>query len=348
MNHEVIISVLSLKSGVGVSTLVWNIAHTLDLDIYQHDRAMHDYFLQQRMDALENGEVIPTSVNVYNINKKKFKSGIYDIGSDINYPYIRQLLQKSNVVIVPIELGYEVILKSIATIKYIQEHNPNVKIIIVFNRLDNSDTVRERNNYTYQAEDFISEHIDTQEVEFLYLRHAFVIYRYLSKGFFFFDGYVKNHRLTNISNFRLLQSLRWYAIEKMAQSEVIKTVEKAEREKEQTDFFERFKPIYHSYFAIENESKAGDVFDLTYHDNSKKTVDDMRILTSKIKDGNVSDFISDEKSRKTMEDMLSLTKKTKVGDVFDLIFHNKNRKAIKDMLILTTKIKAEYSNTWEE
>jgi len=283
LKDEVIVSVLNLKSGVGISTFVWNIAHILDLDIYQHDKAMHNYFLQQRMDALENEEVIPTLVNVHNINKKKYKSGIYDIGSDINYPYVRQLLQKSNVVVVPVELGYEVILKSIATIKYVQEHNPDVRILIVFNRLDNSDTVRERNNYTYEAEDFISQHIDTQEVEFLYFRHAFVIYRHLSKGFFFFDGYIKNHGLTNISNFRLLQSLRWYTIEKMAQSEVIKTVEKAEREKERTDFFERFRPIYDSIFSIESASEVGEVFNLAFNDNNKKAIKDMLILTTRIK-----------------------------------------------------------------
>ena len=135
-----IISVLNLKNGVGVSSLVWNIAHILELDIYQHDKAMHHLFLNERNDLVEDGQIKTKCISVYPINKREFKSGIYDLGADINYGYVRQIISRSKVVVVPLEVGAEVLIKTIATIQYVAEHNEECDIFVVFNKLDNSDT----------------------------------------------------------------------------------------------------------------------------------------------------------------------------------------------------------------
>jgi len=277
MKEKLIISVLNLKNGVGCSALTWNIAHTLELNIYQHEQAMHKYFMEQREESINNGDLLNNNISIYDINKKKFGSGIYDLGSDINYPYIRQILKKSNAIIIPIETGYEVLIKSIATIKFVQRENPNSKIFIVFNKLDSSDTDREK-NYSKYGEDLILEHINNHNIKFIYIRHSFAMYKRLEDGFYYLDNYIKNKKFKPIKPFHLLQNLRWYSIDSMLKS---KQSTKAEKERAKTKFFEKHADFYQEYIKDINISET---YDLKFNNKNRKLVKDMLILVTYIRD----------------------------------------------------------------
>ena len=291
---EPIISVLNLKNGVGVSSLVWNIAHILELDIYQHDKAMHHLFNKERHTAIEDKKIISNSVSVNPIDKREFKSGVYDLGADINYGYVRQIISRSKVVVVPLEVGAEVLIKTIATIQYVAEHNEECDIFVVFNKLDNSDTDRER-KYTAQAISDIkamTEKLEKkigQRIKFAYVRYAFAMFRNLDEGNFLIDNFIGSKaKKAEMSNFRLLQHLRYFTLNKMNESELRK--DKVKREMEDSNFLDKHEPFYTDF---ENLNKLSLLFDGKFIDNNKKIIKDMLILTTRIK-GNYS-FIWREK-----------------------------------------------------
>ena len=130
MTKTPIISILNLKNGAGCSTLTWNIAHTLDLDIYEHNKALHSYFASKSTESVDNG-LLKNNIHVHKIDKRNFKAGVYDIGADFNYPYVKQLLRISDIIIVPVENSYETLLKSIATLKHIHSITPKIKIFVI-------------------------------------------------------------------------------------------------------------------------------------------------------------------------------------------------------------------------
>ncbi|MDQ7061432.1 MAG: hypothetical protein Q9M43_09985 [Sulfurimonas sp.] len=111
--------------------------------------------LLRGLKSIDYGLLKNTST-VYKVDKRNFKAGVYDLGADFNYPYVKQLLKISDVIIVPVENSYETLLRSIATLKYINGIAPKIKIFVVFNRLDNNDSNREM-NYTYVSEELILE-----------------------------------------------------------------------------------------------------------------------------------------------------------------------------------------------
>jgi len=277
---EPIISVLNLKNGVGTSTLAWNIAHILGLDLYQHDKAIHHLFQDERKYSIEAGTVQSKNVNVYTIEKCKFESGVYDLGADINYGYIRQILRKSDVIVIPAELGAEVLIKTLATIKYVSQLNSKCDIFVVFNKLDNSDPARER-KYTTEAEMRIEELNETivNNIEFCYIRYAFAMFRNLSEGYCLLDNFLRpNTPKFDIDNFRLLQHLRFYTLDEMGKSASRK--DKAEREKEKTSFYDPHKPYYENFISNVDVST---LFDGKFIDNNTKILKDMLILTTRIK-----------------------------------------------------------------
>lgn len=278
---EPIISVLNLKNGVGTSTLAWNIAHILGLNLYQHDKAIHHLFLDERSYSRDTGTVQSKNVNVHTIEKRQFKSGVYDLGSDINYGYVRQILSRSNVIVIPAELGAEVLIKTIATIQYVSQNNNKCDIFIVFNKLDNSDPARER-KYTAEAEMRIEELDNTivNRIKFYYIRYSFAMFRNLSGGYCLLDNFLRpNAPEFDIGNFKLLQHLRYYTLRKMGESKGRK--DKAGREIEQSVFFGKHTPFYKDF---ESRVDVSALFDGTFIDNNTKVIKDMLILTTHIKE----------------------------------------------------------------
>ena len=307
MKKKPIISLFNLKSGVGCSALTWNIAHTLELNIYQHDKGMHDIFMNQRNQSVTDKKLYENHLTSEFINKRVFKSGVYDLGSDVNYPYVRQILNKSDVIVIPCELGYEVMLQTIASIKYAQQQNSECMIYVVFNKLDNADPKRER-KYTEEAEGFIENTIsDMENIKFLYIRYSFAIFRELSKGFYFLDHYVhQDIAFPPISSFQLLRNLRWYTLHHNKHKKDSARKIKWDMEAEKSEFYAKHKMFYENYIK-----------GLPPKEQTKK--------------------------QKTQKQKL----KPDIQKVYNTKFNGNNPKIVKDMLVLTTKIKECYSNIWE-
>lgn len=280
MNESPIISVLNLKNGVGCSALSWNIAHLLELNLYQHDKALHKNFIEQRQNSIENTDLFNnTNIAVKTLNKKKAESGVFDLGADINYAYIRSILKKSNVIVIPIENGYEVLVKSIATVKYIRQYNKKVMILLVFNKLNDSYIVREK-NYTSYSETILDSYDikENDNLQFLYIRHSFAMYKKLENGFYFLDNYLKKSCNQKISQFNLLQNLRFYTVKDIV-NDILE--DEDEDKKSLLSFYNRHKEFY-TEFTKNNEIK--EVYDLTFYQKNKKLIKDMLILTTRIRD----------------------------------------------------------------
>ena len=125
-----VISILNMKHGMGVSKIAYSLAPILGLTLYGHDKSNHNYFIEQRNYSNEDGSKtyvpnIQRAINVQYINKRKVVDGIYDLGSDLNYAYMHKIIQKSSTVIIPIELGFENALFTIASIELTRKFSPN-------------------------------------------------------------------------------------------------------------------------------------------------------------------------------------------------------------------------------
>jgi len=310
-----IISVFNLKHGVGCSALTWNIAHTLELNIYQHEQAMHHIFIDQRNQSVEITDLYENNITANFINKRVFESGIYDLGSEVNYPYVRQILSKSDAIVIPCEIGYEVMLKTIASIKYAQQTNPECKIYVVFNKLvkpakqkiDNALKQTRERNYTEVAENFIESNVENMSnIEFLYIRYAFAIFRDLSSGCYYLDHFVFQGKVpSDITSFQLLRNLRWYTLDKQKRNSRRK--EKGDEEIEKSEFYDKHKLFYNNYFKD--------------FPKKKQTLQEKKEAKEPLVD---------------------------VQRIYDTQFNGNNTKIIKDMLILTTKIKEQYSTIWDD
>jgi len=316
LEKKPIISVFNLKNGVGCSSLTWNIAHTLDLDIYQHEKAMHHLFMKERLDSVEYTRLYENNIDVEFINKRFFKSGIYDLGSNVNYAYIRQILEKSDVIIIPCELGYEVMLKTIASIKYAQQINDRCMIYVVFNKLDKSDPDREK-RYTEEAEKFVAMNVDISNLEFLYMRYSFAMFRELSYGFYFLDNYIyQKEEFPPITPFQLLRNLRRYTLQKMKYN--------SKRKKKGTNEIEKSK----------------------FYDNHERFYTEYLLKIIQLNKDKQSDYIAFDEESDVEESDVEKAERL-FSEIYKLSFNDNNRKLVKDMLILTTKVKGTYSLVWE-
>lgn len=283
-----LISILNLKHGTGTSAIAWNLAHILELDLYQHDEALHHLFLEERKEYVENGTITTRNISVFNINKRNFESGVYDLGADINYGYVRQIIAKSGVIIIPIEVSAESLIKTIATIKYVAAYNEDADIYVVFNKLDNKDSARER-KYTGAAKDKISdllidtEEIDKERIKFFYIRYAFAMFRELDKGYFLIDNYLFEDSNNTTSNFELLQHLRYTTLKKNNSStskNIPEATPKIKRERVRSDFYNDHTPIYKEF---EQSVDVSSLFDGIFIANNQKIVKDMLILSTYVK-----------------------------------------------------------------
>ncbi len=275
MKH--VISIANLKNGVGCSALVWNIAHILELDIYQHDKAMHKFFLDERA---SRGISKSRNISVHSIREDEIKSGVYDLGADINSKHAQQILSNSSVVIIPVEVGAESLIKTIETIQYVAQHNKECDIFLVFNKLDNLDTKRER-KYTEQSV-FKIQDLDEEivnRIQFYYIRYAFSMFRNLDEGYCLLDNFIHSGvAKEKISNFQLLQHLRYHTLKKMSKPD--RKNDKAEREIAQSSFYEKHTSLYKDF---EQSMDIPMLFDRVFIGNNRKIIKDMLILTTRIK-----------------------------------------------------------------
>ncbi len=148
------ILVLNRKSGMGCTTLAYNISRLLDVKLYaQGSSYLHkinsDY--KEYMGEYFDSSKYPIKVNRINTQATE---GVVDIGSNYltarNNETLKIFLERAKSVIVPVELGYEALMQTVETIKDLRGWNEklegirkNVPIVIVINKLDPRDGVKD-------------------------------------------------------------------------------------------------------------------------------------------------------------------------------------------------------------
>lgn len=277
-----IISVLNLKNGVGCSCLAWNIAHTLQLNLYQHDKAIHHLYNKKRKEALEafTDSMLSFMIETHPIEKKSFHKGVYDLGSDFNYAHTKKIIAKSKVIIIPCELGHETLIKTIATLRLVFELNEEASIFVVINKLLPLGKTNREKKYTQEVEGLIEEYL-VREVKFYYVRNSFVLFRNLDLGFFFLDNYLidvdireRNGIKSTIKPFELLQHARWKILHTMKENE------KKDEEIKQSSFYAKHQQHFEDFIKTQ---PMEDVIDGSFLYKNKRAIKDMLILTTRIK-----------------------------------------------------------------
>jgi hypothetical protein len=174
---------MNKKHGVGCTTLTYNLGKLFDIPIFVHK----DSFMVN----IEYKEEIFPSVSKLSATKK---FGIYDIGADFNNKYVSKLITMAKVIVIPLDLGYESILSTIDTIKHIKNiEKNNIPIVLVLNRLDKNNGVRDY-NYTYHLKDKIQDEIEKlypsnseNKPIFTYLRNSYGIFSDFEEGSYFMN-----------------------------------------------------------------------------------------------------------------------------------------------------------------
>lgn len=151
-----IISIFNLKGGVAKTSIAFNLAKDLDMELQSNDKSVIETIYPGRARI---GSPTLEDNTVYDFG------GFHDAG-------ILPIIQRSSAVIIPSNVDYNSILKTVETIESIQNHNKN--IIVVVTRTESPD---DRVNY----ENTISELINVP-IFFLELRSSRIFRNSIETG----------------------------------------------------------------------------------------------------------------------------------------------------------------------
>lgn len=174
------ILVMNKKNGVGCTTLTYNLGRLFGLPIYvKEDSFMFD---SEHKDYFEDIGKITTSK----------REGIFDIGADYKKAYVKRFIKdNAKVAVVPLDFGYESIIDTIETVKYIQGVNEELPIILILNRLDKQDSDKDFNYKEYLKLKFEDAGIYFYEDNLVltYLRNSYGLYSDFDIGNYFMDKF---------------------------------------------------------------------------------------------------------------------------------------------------------------
>lgn len=132
------ILVMNKKTGVGSTTISYNLSKLFDIPLYVYQSSY-----------LFNNQDIGTYTDLRIIdNVKKRQLGVYDLGSryksdTINNRRMSNLCKYADVAVIPFEMGFDSIDKTIETMTDIRKWNRRLKIVLILNRLDNDDSIKD-------------------------------------------------------------------------------------------------------------------------------------------------------------------------------------------------------------
>lgn len=187
------ILVVNKKNGVGSSLIGYNLSRLYSLPLF----TTATNFMLSRDYKKKFPTVKPTP--------KNYKKGIYDVGShNLTKTLTHKLLLNTKLVIVPFELGYESVIKAVETVKYIQTRKPNIKVLLILNRLDKHDDERDF-NYTADVKQILRDNdirigqpadFYDDNVYLTYLRNSYSLFSNTEQGECFLDKfYARNKAL---------------------------------------------------------------------------------------------------------------------------------------------------------
>lgn len=185
------ILVMNKKHGVGCTTLTYNLGRLFNIPIYVDK---NNFMLDP-----EYKYYFP---NVSKITASK-NNGILDIGTNFKKAYVRKLINKAKVIVIPMDFGHECILNTIETLKYLEaidrenidqemeQYLDRIRtpIVLILNRLDKQDSERDF-NYKRELEDRFNDaeiYFNKDTLILTYLRNSYGIYSNLNFGEYFMD-----------------------------------------------------------------------------------------------------------------------------------------------------------------
>ena len=170
------ILVMNKKNGVGCTILTYNLGRLFNIPIYVKpnsfmlDDEHQDYFQTVKKIAHNN------------------TLGILDIGTDVEKKYVQKFLKDGivNIIVIPMDFGYETILKTRETAEYIREINDTIDIVFILNRLDKNDRERDFNYRNFLLEQF-PDLTSTHNYHLTYLRNSYSLFSNMDIGEYLFE-----------------------------------------------------------------------------------------------------------------------------------------------------------------
>nr|WP_321267751.1 hypothetical protein [uncultured Sulfurimonas sp.] len=180
------ILVMNKKHGVGCTTLTYNLGRLLEIPIFvKEDSFMFD----------EEHRIFFEDVGKITTSKRE---GIFDIGAEYNKAFVKRFIESdAKVAVVPLDFGYETIVDTIETIKYIQNINSDLPVVLILNRLDKQDSDKDFNYKEYLKLKFEDAGIDFRRSNLVltYLRNSYGLYNDFDIGNYFMDNFFSDKHL---------------------------------------------------------------------------------------------------------------------------------------------------------
>lgn len=175
-----IISFFNFKNGVGKTTIAYNLARYLECNIYEEK----EDFISLVMPKVEDTR---QKTFVFDTKKKKPSYGIYDLNEN-NLQKIKYILSYSDYIILPTNIDYKDLIKTLASLEFAHQCNANAKLIIIFNQLT-PDGKETEQSFTQESKLFLDNKnkLFNNELHFIYLRYNRLWFRESILGRYFFD-----------------------------------------------------------------------------------------------------------------------------------------------------------------
>lgn len=195
---------MNKKHGTGCTLLTYNLGRLFNLPVYVDKNS----FMLDEEHRLLFPQVSKITASV--------KRGIFDIGANIETRYTKKFIQSAKLIIIPFEYGYESMIATIQTLKYIEFASyRKISTILILNRLDRGDYSRDFKYTDHMREKFNEEGIsfgdifdryNESNIYLSYLRNSYSIQSNLEYGEYFLDkmynqNFISNE-LNNLSDFR--------------------------------------------------------------------------------------------------------------------------------------------------
>jgi len=179
MQADKIISFYNEKNGTGKTTLAYNLSRQIGCSFielvpkYIEDDLNTDGFIQPTIE--DYPEVLICDINT------------------TDYSEIKNMLSKSDYILIPTELDYKVLIDTKEAIKNASTINSEAKIIVIFNKLYTNKRQAEL-PYTKYARDYLEKNLKELKIpiEFVYIRENKLWYKEFMNNKFYLDHLIKD------------------------------------------------------------------------------------------------------------------------------------------------------------
>ena len=144
------ILVMSRIAGIGCSTIAYNMSRLYELPFYVYKDSIFNTneMIRDAVDILDENKLEKDDKKLNDIRliediTTRDNIGVFDLGSKYTMKSMTKkvmgLAKKAKVALVPFQIGFENIDKTIQTLVDIKTWNPDIKIVLVLNKLDSDD-----------------------------------------------------------------------------------------------------------------------------------------------------------------------------------------------------------------